>query len=506
MVTFTTPVVGTSPRKLEPFRPAPAARLGPDERKDLALHVLARDRPVTHLAAEMGVSRRFAYRQAAKANDALDAAFDPSVEDDTILFQLPVTKKRIRSAVVSLALHCHSAYRGIIEFLRDMLDTPISIGTVHNILRAAAARAREVNAADDLSRIRVGAHDEIFQAGKPVLVGADVRSTYCYLPAPEDHRDETTWGVHLLDLAGRGLRPQYSIADGGKGLRAGQRAAWPGVPCRGDVFHPLRELGQLAGYLENRASGLNTALQRLQRKMERAKNKGRGNTLSKKLAVACEEEAKAAELARDVRTLSDWMRNDILSLAGPDLDARRELFDFVVEELRTREPLCPHRIRPVRRSPRNQRDDLLAFVGVLDGKLADVARRFDVPPHLVRAVCELHGLDKKQSRYWQREAELRGKLRGTFHDLEAAVLDAMADAPRASSIIENLNSRLRTCFFLRRHLGDEYLDLLRFFLNHHRFMRSDRDERVGESPAELLTGEKRPHWLELPGFETFHRN
>jgi len=49
-------------------------------------------------------------------------------------------------------------------------------------------------------------------------------------------------------------------------------------------------------------------------------------------------------------------------------------------------------------------------------------------------------------------------------------------------------------------------DLLRFFLNHHRFMRSDRDERVGKSPAELLSGEAQPHWLELLGFETFHRN
>ena len=333
-----------------------------------------------------------------------------------------------------------------------------------------------------------------------------MESTYCYLLALEDHRDETTWGVHLLDLAERGLHPEYSIADGGNGLRAGQRAAWSGVPCHGDVFHPLRELGQLATYLENRAGGLNAALLKLERKMVRAKKKGRGNTLSKQLAITREEEAKAAELARDVRTLCDWMRDDILSLAGPETPARRELFDFVVEELHAREALCLHRIHPVRRMLEHQRDDLLAFVGVLDGKLADVARRFDVPRYLVHAICEMHGLDKKRSRYWEREAELRGKLRGRFHDIEAAVREAMAETPRASSIIENLNSRLRSYFFLRRHLGDEYLDLLRFFLNHHRFMRSDRPERVGKSPAELLSGEAQPHWLKLLGFETFHRN
>ena len=66
--------------------------------------------------------------------------------------------------------------------------------------------------------------------------------------------------------------------------------------------------------------------------------------------------------------------------------------------------------------------------------------------------------------------------------------------------------RLRNYFFLRRHIGGGYLDLLRFFLNHRRFIRSDRPERAGKSPAELLTGEPHPHWLELLGFEMFSRN
>lgn len=65
---------------------------------------------------------------------------------------------------------------------------------------------------------------------------------------------------------------------------------------------------------------------------------------------------------------------------------------------------------------------------------------------------------------------------------------------------------LRNYFFLRRHIGNDYLDLLRFFLNHRRFMRSERIERVGKSPAELLTGKQHSHWLELLGFERFSRN
>ena len=49
-------------------------------------------------------------------------------------------------------------------------------------------------------------------------------------------------------------------------------------------------------------------------------------------------------------------------------------------------------------------------------------------------------------------------------------------------------------------------DLLRFFLNHRRFLRSECPHRVGKSPPELLTGQPHQHWLELLGYERFQRN
>ncbi len=88
---------------------------------------------------------------------------------------------------------------------------------------------------------------------------------------------------------------------------------------------------------------------------------------------------------------------------------------------------------------------------------------------------------------------------GKFHTLFDAVSRAMAHTPRSSSRVENLNSRLRTSFTLRRHLGGLYLDSLRFFVNHRRFMRSRRAERQGKSPRELMTGSGHPHWFTLLG-------
>jgi hypothetical protein len=55
-----------------------------------------------------------------------------------MLFQIQVTKRWLR------------------QFMRDVLGWPISIGTVHNVLLAAAEQARVINGAQDLSRIRTG--------------------------------------------------------------------------------------------------------------------------------------------------------------------------------------------------------------------------------------------------------------------------------------------------------------------------------------------------------------
>ena len=111
----------------------------------------------------------------------------------------------------------------------------------------------------------------------------------------------------------------------------------------------------------------------------------------------------------------------------------------------------------------------------------------------------LHRLPTTSSAYWQRWSGLRVRMGGKFHILFDAVRRVMAGTPRSSSLVENLNSRLRAYFTLRRHLGGSYLDLLRFFLNHRRFLRSRHAEREGKSPRELMTGQSHPHWLTLLG-------
>ncbi len=482
--------------------------MGPRQRRDLFLEALRRTEPLTHLAARHAVSRKFVYQQMAKATAALDQAFQPPGADEPpVLFWLPVTQDWVEQLVLSLTLICHSSYRGVQELLETMFDyQDLSLGSIHNLLRHAVDRAEQVNATEPLSAIRVGAQDEIYQARQPVLVGMDVDSTYCYLLEAVEHCDETTWGVPLLELRERGLDLDYTIADGGMALRAGQRAAWPEVPCHGDVFHPEKLLHELGTFLARRVPAYTLACQKIQHRYEQIERSCQRQTLGSKLARARREEDHAITLAAEVRILTEWLEQDVLAVAGPPLAEREELYDFIVTELERHQDDCPQRFQPLLRLLRNQRTVLLAFVEILQEKLAHVARRFAVPLATVQALCEIEALDPRSDLYWQRTAHWRTILKDRWYPIHQAILEAMAQTPRASSLVENLNSRLRGYFFLRREIGHGYLDLLRFYLNHRRFPRSDRPERVGKSPAELLTGQTHPRWLELLGYTRFYRN
>jgi len=505
---YSHPSTAPTPRPLSKVPPCPAQELAPDQRQRLAVDALAGTQPIARLAHEHEVSRKFVYQQADKAQQALDQAFAPDPGEDRVLFHLPVTKAWLRQLTLGLVLICHSSLRGVHELLRDVFDHPLSLGAIHDILHRAVPAARAHNDRQDLCHVRIGAHDEIFQAGQPVLVGCDADSTYCYLLSQEEQRDADTWAIRLWELADRGLCPEGTVADGGTALRAGQALAWPGIPCRGDVFHPFyEEVGPLLRCLESAAYKAIEVRSKLEKQLatpgkRRDRQKG---SLVQRLWRARQAEAQAIALADDVALLARWLRQDVLAVSGPSYETRRELYDFVVSELRARQDACPHRLGPVCTALENQRDNLLAFAAQLDRDLAAVAAEYEVDVAWVREALAVQGLSPRDVRRGPREAALRQGLRGRCHAVREAVAAVAASVVRASSVVENVNGRLRNYFFLRRQLGPDYLALLQFFLNHRRFLRSERPERAGKSPSELLTGQEHGHWLELLGSTRFKR-
>lgn len=480
-----------------------AKQLTPEARQQIAVVALAGKDNVSELSRQHSISRKFVYAQKDKASSALEDAFSSPERDSEALFHIPITKQWLEQVVLALILSCHSSYGGVLEFFRDILGRKISKGTVFNIIREALLKAEKINNTQDLSSIEVGAHDEIFQGDNPVLVGCDVKSTYIYLLSLEEHRDTDTWGTRLLELSDRGMKLDHTIADGGKGLRSGQREAWPDVPCWGDVFHPLYDMGKLCSFLENRASATTEAVEILEKKITIAKKKSQGTKYSRRLGHAREEMQTAAHLRNDISTLAKWLKEDILSVAGPEPEVRRELLQFVVEELKGRESKALHRIRPVRQLLETHGEELLSFAELLEVDLQGLSYAFDIDLFWIRQVLALQMISSRENLYWERAAKLYKELGACFYDIQEAIRDLVEMTVRASSIVENVNSRLRNYFFLRKTLGQGYLQLLQFFFNHRQFQRSSLEGRVGKSPRELLTGKEHGHWLELLGYTLF---
>ena len=140
-----------------------AKTLGPGERLTLGVQALAGHQTITGLADDADVSRKFVYQQRDRAQAALDDAFAPTAAADQVLFHLPVTKNWLKQVALGLTLICHSPYRGVHEFCRDLLGVNMPIGTVHNIVHDAIDRARPHNHAANLANVDIAGLDEIFQ-------------------------------------------------------------------------------------------------------------------------------------------------------------------------------------------------------------------------------------------------------------------------------------------------------------------------------------------------------
>jgi len=202
-------------------------------------------------------------------------------------------------------------------------------------------------------------------------------------------------------------------------------------------------------YLETLADAALTKRIDLERQLAtpgQRRDQHKGSLLAR-LRLARAKAAKATAWYDDLALLRRWLREDSLSVAGPDYATRRALLDFVVAQVQARVPLAPPGVKEVCQSLQFQRETLLAFVKPWDEALAALAVQAEVPVATVRELLWVQTRSQKSSRRWQRAAAWRQQLRGRYHALSVAVAALAQQVVRASRVAENLNSRLRCYFF-----------------------------------------------------------
>ena len=481
----------------------PAKNLSINERQTIAIKAIRHNEKITELAAEKQVSRDFIYAQKNKALLAIDDAFKSATDND-VLFYLPITKKWIISFILCLILHCRATHRGIYKLFKDAFDYDISLGTIHNIAQTIATTAKNINAKQDLKSITIAAHDELFHKNKPILSGIDIPTLYCHLLSKEDSRDGDTWAINLLDLQKQRFKPDRVIADDGSGLRAGHAAVYWNIPCDADNFHITRDLMDMRRYFRNRVKSTITLRNAYNAKLQSAIKHDDIKKYNVEIKSTIKEEKLFKHLSATIDILVSWMEHDVLNKPGPNVFIRRELFNFIVEELEVLAKLHPHRILPICVKLRESRDLLLSFVDVLEDKFSVIAKQYKCSIDIVWEICKLQRCKYLGDNYLLRSEKIVLQLGNKFEEIEDAVLAALDSTERTSSMVENLNSRVSPYLFVRKNSDQSFLDLLRFYFNHTPLLRSERGYRVNKTPAELLNG-PHEHWLEMLGCYKFKR-
>ena len=199
------------------------------------------------------------------------------------------------------------------------------------------------------------------------------------------------------------------------------------------------------------------------------------------------------------------MQHDVLQLAGHPPEDRAMLYDFIVSEMTVLASQHPHRIEAIVNSLHHQREALLEVTNELNALFLKLAQHYHVSIETIWAVCYTARYGMDGCKYNEQSSALESLIGEQYDEIEDAVLLILETTHRCSSMVENLNSRVRPYLDERKAISQKLLGLIQFYLNHKPFMRSKHERLVNKTPAQAMTGKPHKPWLEMLGFECFQR-
>jgi hypothetical protein len=394
--------------------------------------------------------------------------------------------------IVLLFTVCQCSIRNIRKFISYALDTSISNGNVVSTLDSATRMAKAVNDSYDLSSCKNSSTDELYHRSKPVLASVDLDSKFCMSLSPETTRDGIVWGCHLLDMMTKGYAPDRNVMDGGTGMKWAFKEVLPHVIIGRDHWHVIDESNNINRYLRNKKeTAITNAI--------KDSNNIDTDDLSTKAMIEAEY------ISETFNTLIKWLQYDVLQFQGAPYEDRSILFDFIVESLQELSKRHPHRIKAFATTLINQKELLLNASVELDASFAKIGEQHNLSTSIIWDICNLAKYSRNSSNYYIKSLGLYDQIGESYDIIEDEVLLAISKVHRTSSLIENLNSRLRPFLDARKGFKKERYPLIEFALNHLPFERSEKESHKGKSAAEIFSKRDNIGFIELLGFQRFRK-
>jgi hypothetical protein len=314
---------------------------------------------------------------------------------------------------------------------------------------------------------------------------------------PMNDSSGEAWQLVLEDASDRGLKPGVCISDAAKGLLAGVGRTFPEAEMQADTFHALYDLGKEISKCERRATRLINAETELEKKLNGARPRNPG-----KLRQALEDNApkmnEAISIYDQLAILYSWIRM-LLGFSGYFQADAQKLVIWVLQEmalLTTGNPGLMKEIEKVK----NLVPQLLSFVSRIERQLDEIAVNSGVPPDICHHIYHNLTYLPNCAQGIKEQCVIVNALQGKYEEIHNAINAAMHSTKKASSIVENVNGRIRVYIEVKRLIPPDFFILLKVYLNTRRYPRSRCAERIGKSPLELLTKTPQPEFLDIIGF------
>jgi hypothetical protein len=472
-------------------------RLTKESKKKL-LNDCIKSTPVSKIASDHCVSRGTVYTHINKASKVINESLD---QPDEVLFNIPVTKRWLSTVIVLLFIVCKVSIRDVVSFIKYAFDIDVSSGKVSSVLDDATSKAAQINDSYDLSSCNNSATDEIFHRSDPVLAAIDLDSQFCMELKYEDSRDHNTWGYHLLNMMDRGYNPTNNIMDGGSGMKKAFSEVLSDVNIRYDHFHIIQTIKDTSRFLKNRYESAVTECVKLSTKLDKTKD----HKIRYKLQKATKSMENQEYVYKQFSTLTTWLQYDILQLQSICYDDRIELFGFILQELQTLSNRHPHRIQNITTTLINNKDKLLDVVHELNIAFNHVAKEYSVGITDIWAICNNARYNLDSDQYNINYINFHDKHGDIFDSIEDDVLQTISQVHRSSSLIENLNSRIRIYLDARKGFKKDRFELIKFALNHLPRRRSANQKLKNKSAAEVFSKKDSIDFISLLELQQFRQ-
>ena len=207
---------------------------------------------IARLARKYQVKRYVVYQCLEAIEAQLAALFQPTPGVPVV--SITLDRRALERALVAARAEIPISIRKLRRIAAHFLGFLMGYGTIWNTLDQAQREAKAWLGRLDLSRVKTIALDELFFAGRPVLVVLDVKTqTLCGIEVADD-RTEATWMKLLTRLRDeQGLEPTFLVSDAGSSILGSAYKVFPSAVQQRDLFHIKWKLGKLLACLEKRA-------------------------------------------------------------------------------------------------------------------------------------------------------------------------------------------------------------------------------------------------------------